>query len=193
MTQQTDYPWNGHITLTVDPQQPNGQSFTIYLRIPNRTTSALYTPVPEVKGYRSITVNGQTQTPSVDNGYAAIRRSWKKGDKIVLDLPMAIQQITADEKIEADRGRVALRYGPLLYNVETADHQDINKTIGTGPLSLEWKDDFLHGIMTIKGTWADGTPLLAIPNYTRLNRAEPTLYPVQAADKSPASIIWIKK
>jgi DUF1680 family protein len=193
MTQQTDYPWSGHITLTIDPQQPATQPFTVYLRIPDRTTSALYSPVPEVKGYRSITVNGQVQTPSIDNGYIAIRRTWKKGDKIVLDLPMTIQRITADEKIEADRGRIALRYGPLLYNVETADNQDINQALGTGPLSLEWKDSLLHGIMAIKGTWADGTPLLAIPNYTRLNRTAPTPYPLQAPDKTPASIIWIKK
>lgn len=193
MTQQTDYPWNGRVTLTIDPQQANGRPFTIYLRIPNRTTSTLYTPVPEVKGYRSITVNGETQTPSVENGYAAIRRTWKKGDKIVLDLPMSIQRITADKRIEADRGRIALRYGPLLYNVETADHQDINKSIGTGPLTLEWKGDLLHGIMAIKGSWADGTPLLAIPNYTRLNRADPTPYPQETADRQPSSIVWIKQ
>jgi len=192
MTQQTDYPWDGHITLTIDPKQPVERPFTIYLRIPNRNTSALYTPAPEVKGYKSITVNGQSLTPAIDKGYVAIHRIWKKGDKIVLDLPMAIQQVTADEKIEADRGRVALRYGPLLYNVETADHQDIGQSIGTSPLSLEWKADLLHGIMTIKGTWSDGTPLLAIPNYTRLNRAEPTSYP-QYTERAPTSIIWIKK
>lgn len=192
MTQQTNYPWDGHITLTVDPKQPVGKPFTIYLRIPNRTTSALYTPVPEVKGYKSISINGESLTPAIDKGYVAIRRIWKKGDKIVLDLPMAIQEVTADEKIEADRGRIALRYGPLLYNVETADHQDINQSIGTSPLSLEWDGDLLHGIMAIKGAWSDGTPLLAIPNYTRLNRADPTPYP-QYAERAPTSIVWIKK
>ncbi|HEY8970488.1 MAG TPA: beta-L-arabinofuranosidase domain-containing protein [Puia sp.] len=192
MIQQTNYPWDGHITLTVDPRQPLGRPFTIYLRIPNRTTSALYTPVPEVKGYKSISVNGESLTPAIDKGYVAIRRIWKKGDKIVLDLPMAIQEVTADEKIEADRGRIALRYGPLLYNVETADHQDINQSIGTSPLSLEWDGDLLHGIMAIKGAWSDGTPLLAIPNYTRLNRADPTPYP-QYTERAPTSIVWIKK
>ena len=192
MTQQTNYPWDGHITLTVDPKQPVGKPFTIYLRIPNRTTSALYTPVPEVKGYKSISVNGESLTPAIEKGYVAIRRTWKKGDKIVLDLPMAIQEVTADEKIEADRGRIALRYGPLLYNVETADHQDINQSIGTSPLSLEWDGDLLHGIMAIKGAWSDGTPLLAIPNYTRLNRADPTPYP-QYTERAPTSIVWIKK
>ncbi|HXO74147.1 MAG TPA: hypothetical protein VN824_02930, partial [Puia sp.] len=114
---------------------------------------------------------------------------------------------TADEKIGADRGRVALRYGPLLYNVETADHQDITQTIGSSPLKLEWNQDFLHGVMTIKGSWADGSPLTAIPNYARLNRVPTTATPEaqqvqqptrpneppQYISKAPTSIVWIKK
>ena len=120
---------------------------------------------------------------------------------------MEIQKVTADKKITADSGRVALRYGPLLYNVETADHQDIGQRIGTGPLTLEWKGDFLHGVMTIHGSWLDGSALLAIPNYARMNRAQPTptpqsdwiLQPMapgeppQYKPKTPASIIWIKE
>ena len=181
------------ITISIDPKAPVQQSFTIYLRIPNRTTSALYTPVPQVEGYQHLSVNGENISPVVDKGYVAIRRKWKKGDKIVLDLPMTIQQVTADEKIEADRGRVALRYGPLVYNVETADNANINQPLGTSPLSMEWKGDLLHGVMAIKGVWADGSPLLAIPNYSRLNRTDTTSYPPPYSDKAPTSIVWIKK
>ncbi len=205
MVQKTDYPWSGHISMTVNPE--SSKEFTIHVRVPNRRTSELYTPAPEVRGLKSLTVNGKALTPAIENGYAVIRRVWKKGDRIELELPMEIQQITADEKIEADRGRIALRYGPLLYNVETADHQDINQPIGNQPLSLEWKGDFLRGVMAIKGTWADGSPLLAIPNYTRMNRATPTAtpqstqviqparpnQPPQYIEQTPESIIWIKK
>lgn len=205
MVQKTDYPWSGHISMTVNPEQ--SKEFTIHVRVPNRTTSELYTPVPEVKGLTSISVNGKPLTPVIQNGYAVIRRVWKKGDHIEMELPMKIQQITADEKIEADRGRIALRYGPLLYNVETADHQDITKPIGKQPLSLEWKGDLLNGIMAITGNWSDGSPLLAIPNYARMNRATPTAtpqstqvfqpsrpnQPPQYVEQAPSSIIWIKK
>ena len=139
-------------------------------------------------------VNGQPVTPKIENGYAVIRRVWKKGDKIDVVLPMEIQRVTPDGKIEADKGRVALRFGPLIYNVETADHQDISKAIGSGALSLEWRGDLLKGVMTIKGIWADGTPLLAIPNYARLNRdVKPTPLPQETPDRTPSSIIWIKK
>jgi len=105
---------------------------------------------------------------------------------------MAIQQVKADEKIKADSGRIALRYGPLLYNVETADHQDITQSIGPTPLTLEWNGDLLHGVMVIKGQWADGTPLLAIPNYARLNR-NPTTATPDYGKKTPNSIVWIKQ
>ena len=67
---------------------------------------------------------------------------------------------------------MALRYGPLIYNVEQADQSNIDQTIGDAPLVTAWRGDLLGGVLTIKGQWTDGSPLLAIPNYARNNRAE---------------------
>lgn len=187
MVQKTDYPWKGDVTITVNPKKTG--KFTIYVRVPNRKTSDLYTSVPEVNTLNSLSVNGQPVPMKADRGYIAITRVWKKGDKIALDIPMKIQQITADERIEADRGRMALRYGPLVYNVEKADNADLSQSVGSNPFTLEWRPDMFHGAMTIKGSWADGTPLLAIPNYLRLNRVGT---PVQG-DWTPTSIVWMKK
>jgi DUF1680 family protein len=192
MVQKTDYPWSGDVSIIVNPKQT--KEFTLFVRVPNRTTSSLYTPAPEIAGLKSLTVNGKTITPKIVNGYAVIKRTWKAGDKVNLVLPMGIQTITPDEKIEAVRGRVALRYGPMIYNVEKADQPDIDKYISTGPLVLEWRSDLLNGVMTIKGKWDDGTPLLAIPNYTRNNRnlIHSTDKP-GPENKDGGSIIWIKK
>jgi hypothetical protein len=101
-----------------------------------------------------------------------ITRDWKAGDKIEFELPMEVQRIKADDRIAADRGQVALRYGPLIYNVERADQPDINQAIGNGPFTTEWRGDLLGGVTVIKGTWADGKPLVAIPNYARCNRLD---------------------
>lgn len=197
MVQKTDYPWSGDISITVNPEK--SKEFTVYVRVPNRKTSDLYEPTPKVSGLKSVKVNGQTISPKIVDGYAEIKRTWKKGDKIEVVLPMEIQKVTADERIEGNRDRVALRYGPLIYNVETADKQDITKSIGNTPLKLEWKPNFLNGVMVISGTWSDGTPLLAIPNYTRLNRIETTQYPSneqggpQSQRRGPQSIVWIKE
>ena len=206
MVQKTEYPWSGSVSMTVNPKV--SKLFTVYVRVPNRTTSELYTPLPVINGLKSLKVNGKAVPVTMKNGYAVIKRVWKKGDKIDLELPMEIQTVTADERIEANRGRVALRYGPLVYNVETSDGQNISQSIGSTPLKLEWKPDFLNGVMTIKGTWADGTPLLAIPNYVRLNRLQPTPLPAATTvtlptraneppqpvtGREPVSIVWIKK
>ena len=178
--------------MTVNPA--GSKTFTVYVRIPNRTTSELYIPDTTINGLLSLKVNGRELHPVIEHGYAVIRRTWKKGDKIDLELPMTIQRVRADDKIEADRGHIALRYGPLLYNVETADNQDISKSIGNAPLTLEWKANFLHGVMAIKGRWADGSPLLAVPNYSRLNRVPVAATPDESghAPAPPVSTVWIK-
>jgi hypothetical protein len=65
---------------------------------------------------------------------------------------------------------VALRYGPLIYNVERADQNELNLALGDTPLKAEWQNNLLGGVVVLKGTWADGKPLLAIPNFARMNR-----------------------
>ncbi len=187
MVQKTDYPWNGKVVINVNPAQ--NAKFTVFVRVPDRETSKLYKPVPSVNSLKSLTVNGTPVPIAVVKGYAGISREWKKGDKIELEIPMDVQIITADDRIEAIRGRIALRYGPMIYNLEKADQPDLDKAIGTDPLSAEWQPGLLRGVMAIKGTWADGTPLLAIPDFVRLNRS--VIRPEE--DRSPTSVIWIKR
>ncbi len=185
MIQQTDYPWKGDVSIIVNPEEI--KEFTVFIRVPDRSTSVLYEHNPEVSGLESLAVNGETIEIETKLGYAAITRSWEPGDRIEFRLPMRIQRITADERIVENQGKVALRYGPLIYNVESID-QDIEKSLGTSPLTLEWDEDMLEGIMTIKGSWDDGTPFLAIPNYARMNR-------LNSADpeQEVSSAIWIRQ
>jgi len=206
MVQKTEYPWKPSVSIVVNPAA--AKEFTVYVRVPNRHTSELYTATPVVSGLKYISVNNVAIHPAIVHGYAVIRRVWKKGDRIDLELPMAIQKVTADPRVMADTGRVALRYGPLLYNVETADNNgSVGRQIGSGPLKLEWADSLLGGVMTIRGWWADGSPLVAIPNYARMNRVTPTPtprsdwtaqpssgnQPPQYQPKAPVSVVWIKE
>ncbi len=168
MVQRTDYPWDGKVAITVNPKQ--SKKFSVHVRVPDRTTSELYTSTPAVKGLKSFSVNGKSTKPRMENGYAVVTRTWKAGDQIELELPMAVQRITSDKKIVTNKGLVALRYGPLIYNVERADQPDINGVISSKPLTTEWRADLLGGVTVIEGFWADGSPLTAIPNYARNNR-----------------------
>lgn len=211
MVQATDYPWNGKVSITVNPAVQ--KNFAIRIRVPNRDVSSLYTSTPAAKGLTSISVNGASVTPAIANGYAVITRAWKKGDRIELVLPMPVQRVYASEKIAADQGRVALRYGPLMYNIEQID-QDINGVLDpAAPLTTQWRADLLGGVTVIKGAFAGGAPMMAIPNFTRYNRnppappyvppppapprptpgaTPPTAAAPRPAPPPPESIVWIR-
>ena len=175
--QTTEYPWKGAVSIVLEPAKE--QRFTVRLRVPNRSVSALYECDPAATGLVSLAVNGQAVEPTLENGYAVIDRNWKPGDRIDLTLPLSVQRITPSPRIAATAGRVALRYGPLIYNVEAVD-QSLDGTLGRNTeLKAEWDETLLGGLMTIRGTWKDGSPLKAIPNYARLNRGG-------------RSLVWLK-
>lgn len=96
---------------------------------------------------------------------------------------MEVQRIKADPHIKADTNLLALQYGPLIYNVETADQPDLDLALSNEPLTAEWRPDLLGGVMVITGKWQDGSPMLAVPNYARMNRV-PEYHPEIAADSS---------
>jgi hypothetical protein len=197
VVQKTDYPWHGTISITVNPEE--AKTFSVYVRIPDRTTSKLYQESPPVRGVKRFAINGQEQRPIIRKGYAEVKREWKAGDRIDLELPMEPQLVVADKRIKADQEMVALKYGPLIYNVETADNGKIGRKLGDDPLRAEWRPDVLGGVMVISGKWEDGSPMVAVPNFARMNRvAPPREYPGDAeSDLAPGSMppieskVWI--
>jgi DUF1680 family protein len=188
MVQATNYPWDGKVTLTVNPK--TRKSFAVKIRVPNRDVSSLYTSTPAATGLASLAVNGSAVKPDIVNGYAVITRTWKAGDTIAFELPMPIQRVRASEKIVANKDRVALRLGPLMYNIEQVD-QDITGALDpAATLTTEWRGDLLSGVTVIKGHFTNGAPMTAIPNYARFNRnppAPPYVPPPPAPPRPPAS------
>jgi len=188
----------------VNPAAP--KRFAIRIRVPNRDVSSLYRSNPSANGIRSLAVNGTRLTPEIANGYATIVRTWKPGDRIDLELPLIPQRVYASERVEADNGRVALRYGPLVYNIERVD-QDITGALPVAaPLKTDWRPDLLKGVTVITARFADGSALTAIPNYARYNRNPPAPPyvppPPQTPGQPPAprpapppaeSIIWMRE
>jgi uncharacterized protein len=170
LVQITDHPRSGQVAIEVHPAEE--KAFRMHLRVPHRSVSDLYTAVPATDAIPRISVNGSPIEPPIINGYAVITRTWKAGDRIELQLPMAIQRIEASPKVAATAGQVALRRGPLIYCIEAAD-QPLDKTLEPQtPLSAHWQADLLGGVTTLNGLWSDGSPLQAIPYYARANRSE---------------------
>ena len=185
VVQKTNYPWDGQVQVIVRPDRP--RRFAVRIRVPDRQTSRLYTPSPKVGGLEALAVNGSLVEVVLKEGYAVIEREWEDGDRIDFRVPLQVQRLHADERIVADRGRVALQFGPLVYNFESVDlppgkSLDDVALAADAPLSAEWDASLLGGIKAIRGKFADGTPLQAVPNYARMNRSE---------GEGARSVVWV--
>lgn len=166
--QSTRYPWDGEIAIALEPEEP--VEFDLKLRIPDRTESGLYKAVPDLKGRFTVELNGQKQDVDLKDGYATLRRRWKDGDSIVLRLPMDVQRVYCDDRVEANRGRVAVQRGPIVYSFEDVDHERSPKKLELDPdsaLKAVWRGDLLGGVMAIE---SENPKMRGVPFYTRLNR-----------------------
>jgi len=187
LSQETRYPWDGHIRLTVDLVRP--AAFSLNLRIPGwcqgqTSPDDLYQIVDRPKtGAATITLNGgKIEDYQVEKGYAILDRQWRAGDIVELDLAMPVRRVKAHPKVQADAGRVALQRGPLVYCLEAADNAfDLENLVlpATAPLSVEFRPDLLNGVCVVKGTaltprshqeGAESVDFVAIPYYAWDNR-----------------------
>ncbi len=157
LEQQTTYPLNGDITLNV--QKTKAGIFTLKVRVPgwaqNQVVpSDLYTYADGKKAGFSITVNGEAiakdgTTPVGKDGYCNITRKWKKGDKVQIHFNMEPRTVKANDRVVADRGRVSVERGPLVYCAEWPDNNfNILSTVVSKNPKFETveKKDMLYGI-----------------------------------------------
>jgi DUF1680 family protein len=108
--QETNYPWDGTIRLTLQMEQPD--ELGLNLRIPGWCQSA------------RLEVNGEEMAieQNLYKGYVHIKRRWQPEDSVVLQLEMPVQQVWAHPDVRDDNGCVALQRGPLVYCLETTDN-----------------------------------------------------------------------
>ena len=86
------------------------------------STGGLYTTAAGGPDAFTLSVNGQPQPLETDHGYATVHRVWHAGDVVAIHMAMPPQRVTADARVAADRGRVTLMRGPVVYCLESADH-----------------------------------------------------------------------
>ncbi|MCS7464904.1 glycoside hydrolase family 127 protein [Paenibacillus doosanensis] len=109
LSQQTNYPWDGQVTLEVTPAEPG--EFTVALRIPGWCRQA------------AIRVDGQEADAAAhDNGYVKLRRVWQPGVRIELSLDMPVERMYSSPLVPANAGKAALQRGPVVYCLEEADN-----------------------------------------------------------------------
>jgi DUF1680 family protein len=189
VTQETRYPWDGRVKMTLTPDRAT--RFTMNVRIPGWTRdepvpSDLYRFLDTRKASATIAVNGRPVPMTLDKGYVAIARTWRPGDVVELDLPMPVRRVAAHSNVEADRDRVALQRGPIVYAAEWPDNPNgrVRNIVlpDSSALAAEFRPDLLNGVTVITGRAfglshnEDGTvkkaeqPFMAIPYATWANR-----------------------
>jgi len=187
--QITEYPWEGNIKLTINPERST--TFALNLRLPN------WCQGPQIR------VNGEVQA-SVEtfHGYASLNRQWKRGDVVELTFPMSIQRIHAHPKVAADQGRVALQRGPIVYCLEGADSGGSVGNLVIPPdssLRVERRGDLLGGVTVLHGNalslyQADWDSLYkTAPRLPGSTNSEFTAIPYFAnANRQPAEMmVWV--
>lgn len=156
--QETQYPWNGSVKITVTPEQP--VEFDLRVRIPGWAQNQ---PVPtdlyhfqnENVERATLKVNGATVAIALQNGYMRLSRRWQNGDVVELDLPMPVRRVVANENVKDDLGKIVLQRGPIVYCLEWPDHRDghvMNLLLpDEAELTSEYRADLLNGVTVIKG------------------------------------------
>ncbi|MBT3378175.1 MAG: glycoside hydrolase family 127 protein [Lentisphaerae bacterium] len=184
LTQQTDYPWDGTVTITVE-DAPSAE-FALQIRIPGWAGSA------------TLIVNGEAADAASRPGtYAAVKRNWSAGDAVTLVLPMRPRLMMAHPEVEESHNQVAVMYGPMVYCLEAPDLPEgvpvheahIPRDI---ELTATFMPELLGGITVLEGTacrrrnpdWTgklyaelpkedcECVPIRLIPNYAWLNRGQ---------------------
>ncbi|HOX08121.1 MAG TPA: glycoside hydrolase family 127 protein [Planctomycetota bacterium] len=190
LEQSTDYPWDGRVQIAVRSAEP--AAFILALRIPGWCRGA--------KAW----LNGRPLQLArlVRRGYAHIRREWRDGDVVRLDLPMPVERVSAHPAVRHDAGRVALQRGPVVYCLEEADNgRDLNAISlpRSARLTARFDPRLLGGVATITARaeresaagWENRLYRAAAPK-RRAVRIRAVPYSVWANRRPGEMLVWIR-
>ncbi len=173
LQQETEYPWDGLVKLIVNPQKTD--EFAVNIRIPGWSQnqvvpSDLYTYMDNSEEKVTLSVNGESIEIEINNGFARIKREWKKGDLIKMNLPMSIRYISAHSNVTENAGKVALERGPVVFCAEGIDNggKALQLTVPEKQnLSIQYNPHLLNGVVVITDQHKD---FMAIPYYAWAHR-----------------------
>ena len=196
LKQETEYPWNGAVKMTVSPEKE--KEFAMKIRIPGWVNEQKDDTV-EIK------VNGEAVKAKANKGYVTVDRTWKKGDVVEINMPMEIRKTEANPNVTTNTGKIALERGPIVYAMEKAGNAQMNSDISNfkvsnlvisrdADLKAEYNKDLLNGVVEITGTvqYSDGgtmkdVKVQAIPYYAWNNRGDNG---VEGQNNSSQMQIW---
>lgn len=157
VSQSTDYPWDGKVTVKLEPERP--KRFGLKIRIPSWCNDW------------TLAVNGSSAAFRIEDGYAVIDRKWKPGDSVSFCMDMPVRVEAADPRVKADEGRRSVCRGPLVYCIEETDNPDFASAVLSADASFEVRrePELLGGVCTVTAV-QDGGRLKFVPYYAWDNR-----------------------
>ena len=180
--QESDYPWKGHVRISVNPVKP--VKFRLNVRIPGWTAMSplpgdLYRYVDEHQTNVVFKLNGQASDCDIQKGFAVLENTWAAGDVIEIDIPMPVHRVQADERVEDDRGKIAIVRGPMVYCVEWVDNNGTALDMvvpDDANFITEEREDLFDGVAVVKAdalySSGENRQLLAIPYYAWSHRGQ---------------------
>ncbi|WP_321347712.1 glycoside hydrolase family 127 protein [uncultured Draconibacterium sp.] len=174
--QETKYPWDGKVKISVSPE--TASQFAVRVRIPGWAQNQplpgdLYSYANAAAAKTEILVNGESVSYETEQGYAVLDREWNSGDEVTLSLPMQVRTVKASELVEADKGKVAIERGPIVYCVEEKDNPEIGAIQVSEGTQFEsnYNADLLAGVEVIQASGkTKAETFTAIPYYVWNNR-----------------------
>ena len=171
ISQKTAYPWNGHVSITVSPEKT--AEFSLKLRIPGWARnevlpSNLYSFKNTSNASVSVSVNGNPISLNTNNEYITISRTWKANDTVEINFPMEIREVITNSKVQENKNKVALEFGPIVYAMEEIDNPknfDNIKIDKNEVFEVKKENNLLNGVNTIQTK-----NMKAIPYYAWSNR-----------------------
>jgi DUF1680 family protein len=157
LSQKAGFPWAGKVEFSVNPDKP--LKFSLKLRIPGwaqdeAIPGGLYRFEDQNSRPVMFLLNGEPVEWSNEDGYAVIKRKWRAGDKIEIEIPMDIRKVVADERILDARDKIAIQRGPVIYAAEWPDNNSGNilnlMLRKDADLSSEYAPSMLQGCELIK-------------------------------------------
>jgi uncharacterized protein len=147
LRQRTRYPWDGRVEITVEAEG----EFALMLRVPAWCEEGA-----------AVEVNGEPLDVALSSGsYVEIRRTWRPGDTIDMDLPMPVRWVECHPYVAENAGRVALMRGPLLFCAEQIDNPgvDLRDLVLNGEEpTVRLEPDLLGGVTVLQTVAQYATP-----------------------------------
>lgn len=180
--QESNYPWDGKVKLTIYPDKP--REYTISIRIPGWARNSvipsdLYGFETNVTNDYTVSVNGESFKPELSDGYLKITRKWNIADVVSIDLPMPLRSVISNKNLIENIGKIAIQRGPIVFCLEGIDNNNDVLNLNISDISsfaANYDNKLLNGIVVIDGEGLNNTgekvKITAIPYALWANRGE---------------------